>query len=115
MPLTILKKRTDFLQAASSGVFEKSSSLVVQLFVTDQPSRFGFTASRRFSKKAVNRNRAKRRMKAIASSISSIFTKHDWVLIARTRILTASFPHLCQETERLMKACLEKKNNGSIV
>jgi len=64
----------------------------------------GFTASRKVGG-AVERNRAKRRLRAVAAAVLPLLgrDKHDYVLIAKSATLTRPFPAL---TEDLSKAVM---------
>lgn len=63
-----------------------------------QDARIGFTASRKVGG-AVSRNRAKRRLRAAASAImpGRVMAGHDYVLIARSSVLTCVFANLLAE------------------
>ena len=86
--LTRLKTRGDFLRVAASRVRAARPGLVLQ--AAPQPRdrrdafRVGYTASRRVGG-AVQRNRAKRRLRAVAAAILPHCGKPgmDYVLIAR--------------------------------
>lgn len=60
--------------------------------------RVGFTATRRLGN-AVMRNRAKRRLRAMAAQILPVagHAGHDYVLIARQSCLRAPYETLCQD------------------
>ncbi len=107
-----LKKRRDFL-AASKSSKAVTNSLILQERRRDDDSlliRVGFTASKKVGN-AVLRNRAKRRMRALAQEIIVKNGKrgHDYVLIARKNATTES-PYdalqrdLIKGLERLNKA-----------
>ena len=97
-----LRKRTDFLRVARSGRKWVTPGLVLQADPgaeqrgeVDSASdiRFGLTASRKVGK-AVLRNRARRRLRALAREILPRAGKPgcDYVLIARAATVTR--PHM---------------------
>ena len=65
----------------------------------------GFTASRKVGG-AVERNRAKRRLRAAADSILPLLGRrgHDYVLIAKTATLTRPFPALVEDLSKAVAA-----------
>lgn len=71
MALTRLKKRADFLRVAKTKTVAKTSTMLIQCSPIFNPLdqknglKVGFTASRRVGN-AVKRNRAKRRLRALA-------------------------------------------------
>ena len=85
MGLDIIPKRRDFLAAAKASRLAKPG-VVVQMRNRhdDAPPRLGITASRKVGN-AVQRNRAKRRLRALGQALLSQHGKqgHDYVLIAR--------------------------------
>ncbi|MEW6089331.1 ribonuclease P protein component [Parvibaculum sp.] len=91
-----LRKRKDFL-AAARGRKRAERGLVLQAnFRNDEnPPRVGFTVTRKVGC-AVERNRAKRRLRAAASEVLSLLAKdgYDYVLIGRQDTLTRRWPDL---------------------
>ena len=89
-----LKKRRDFL-AANQGRRAHTSAFVLLMRdrEDEQPPRVGYTCSKKVGN-AVARNRAKRRLRALARDIIGTRGKsgHDYVLIGR-RDTTARTPY----------------------
>lgn len=85
-PLLTLQKRADFLRAASARR-QGTGGFLLQARARDDGSaqvRIGFTASKKIGN-AVLRNRAKRRLRALAREILPPLAKPGWdyVLVAR--------------------------------
>ena len=112
MKIKTLKKRKDFVLSNKFGQKSFNKNFILQKFSpTDQNNldiMFGFTATKKIGN-AVNRNRAKRRMRALIS----IFLKEKaywfddtstYILIAKKSLIKASFLNLKDE----MKECLDK-------
>jgi ribonuclease P protein component len=91
-----LKKRRDFL-AAAKGQKTARRAFVLEARRRDdsgQP-RVGFTVSKRIAKKAVERNRIRRRLKeAVRLAEENACTGYDYVLVGRTKTLTEPFSDL---------------------
>ena len=95
-PIGRLKKRPEFLKVASSGKKCVMPGLILQASkrqnaeAEDAP-RLGLTASRKVGT-AVARNRARRRLKAVAEKVlKKAMGGHDYVLVARKS--TVDRPH----------------------
>lgn len=106
-----LKKRSDFQRVQKQGQAVKMPALVfLYAPASTQGNRIGFTATRRSIGNAVQRNRAKRRMRALAQSVFANATPPagqpaDGVLIARRFVLQRDFHKMRRE----LKEALEKK------
>lgn len=92
-----LKKRRDFL-AAAGGRKTVRNGFVLQTRrrADDGPARFGFTVTKKTARKAVQRNRIRRRLKEAVRLLPSelIDDGYDHVLIGRRGILSENFAHL---------------------
>ena len=101
---TILKRR-DFLAAAASGNKCVMPGVVVQTRDRgdDDLPRFGVTASKKVGA-AVQRNRAKRRLRALATPLLSAHGQqgHDYVLIARYNTVGLAWEKLDAEFMRFI-------------
>ena len=112
MKLVTLKKRRDFVLSNKHGQKTFTKNFILQEYcnpnMLDQGLIFGFTATKRIGN-AVKRNRAKRRMRALISSLlkedNILFKeKYSYVLIAKQSILKASF----FEMHNQLKQCLSR-------
>lgn len=112
-----LKKRRDFLRARKEGLSAASSSLVIQTnkqsdLEEKDMARIGFTVSKHIDKRAVRRNRVKRRLRAAAQDVLGHKARpgHDYVIIARKRALTGSYDQLKNDIERCLRHICNKKS-----
>ncbi len=110
-----LKKRQDFLHAAQHGRKWITKSFVIQ--IVDSPSleisQIGFTASKKQVGNAVERNRAKRRLRSLVDHHKTLISKqppHKIVLIARKEILTIPFDALVKDFSWAWRRLFEKKS-----
>ena len=109
--LFTIKKRATFVHIRDNGVFIRSNNLNVQKLINqdlDNKIGIGYTATKKIGN-AVKRNRAKRRMRALISSLlkqdNILFKeKYSYVLIAKQSILKASF----FEMHNQLKQCLSR-------
>lgn len=88
-----LKKRAEFLACAASGLKCGTKGLVLQARPRpDSALAFGLTASKRVGN-AVCRNRAKRRLRALAHEVLPKQAQDgaDYVLIAKTETISRDF------------------------
>lgn len=65
-------------------------------------NRFGIVVSKKISKKAVNRNKIKRRLKEIIRQIN-IKSGFDIVIVAKPEILDKKYQEIKDELEELLK------------
>jgi len=116
MQLIRLKKRKDFLRIAQANNKYILPGLVLQVAKTDiqdaDAIRIGFTVSKKVGC-AVERNRAKRRLRALSTEIFSKKDKckgYDFVIIGRSATVKRSFDKLRADMEialkKFIKECL---------
>ena len=105
-PLTQLVKRADFLRMNSTPYKHHATGFVLLARPQDQKleisaPRIGYTASRKVGG-AVQRNRAKRRLRALVAEIMAPKAAKGWdfVLIAREVTVTRSWNDLRSDLER---------------
>lgn len=107
-----LKNRSDFLRAAR-GVRRVSPGVTLEVCPSAVPNsghlRVGFTASRKIGM-AVERNRARRRLKAAAAQLLPLYglPGNDYVLVARRETLTRPFAELLTDMGAALKAAHQK-------
>jgi ribonuclease P protein component len=100
-----LRQRADFL-AAATGRKAPAAGFVLQARPRgdERPPRMGFTVSKKVGT-AVERNRVRRRLKALVRHAASggIPAGHDYVMIGRRNALTIPFPRLIQDLETALR------------
>lgn len=115
--MTRIKKRADFLRVAAARRKWAAEGLVLQVGRSkggDEGIRVGYTASRRVGG-AVERNRAKRRLRAAVARVmpGAAQSGHDYVLIARAATLTRPFDALLHDLETALKRVANRGASGS--
>lgn len=109
-PVGRLKRRQDFLRVAGGRRKWAAPGLVLQARKTHVEKsgecgiRVGFTATRRIGG-AVERNRARRRLRAVAAAVlpERAACGHDYVVIARLGTLTRPFASLVRDLETALE------------
>ena len=106
-----LKRRHEFLRVAAARHKWAVPGLVLQARRHDSAGesnegrfRIGFTVSRKVGG-AVQRNRARRRLKAAAAEVMPRHARmgHDFVLIGRRATLKRAFPALIEDLEAALR------------
>ena len=112
-----LKQRRDFLRVAAKGRKAARDGLVLQGAPTPAAeagsARIGFTTSRKVGN-AVARNRAKRRLRAVADLVlrGQAQTGHDYVLIGRKATLERDFAALCSDCRQALRRLKLARDGG---
>jgi ribonuclease P protein component len=111
--LVTLKTRADFLRVAASGLRAVTAGLVLQAAASRSSGeaviRIGFTATRKLGG-AVTRNRAKRRLRAVAAAVLAErgrpgmdYPGMDYVLIARAGTAGRPYSALVGDLETALR------------
>jgi ribonuclease P protein component len=106
-----LKERSDFLLVQNKGRKWTAKGMTVFQYPNENKGRrVGFTVTKRLFKKAVDRNRAKRRLRAVAAEILPVHgpDNTDFVLLARADTPTRLFLDLKKD----LNWCLSKLKDG---
>lgn len=99
-----LKKRREFLRAASGGRKYVTPGLILQVYrsigAETGNARVGFTVSRKVGG-AVDRNRARRRLRAVAEEVltKQALLGRDYVLIGRSATVNRPYAALVRDLE----------------
>ncbi len=116
--ISVLKKRSEFLAVAAHRQKWVTPAFILQVAPRPKESKeeggapvpapmvgYGLTASKKMIGKAVQRNRARRRLRALAVGVlpSCARTDMNYVFIARGDILTISFDVLRRDLEKALK------------
>jgi ribonuclease P protein component len=101
-PLEHLLKRSEFLAVAKAGKRYVTPAFIIQAYPRESAGslRYGVVATRKIGG-SVERNRAKRRLRALAKAVLLIHGHKgfDYVFIARDDILTRNFALMGQDLE----------------
>jgi ribonuclease P protein component len=119
-----LQRRTQFLRVAAAKRKWAAPGLVLQVAatevlppssddVTGQPLLVGFTCSKKVGN-AVARNRARRRLRAVAEQVLPVFgvPGHDYVLIGRLETLHRPYALLLQDLQTALKRVGARRDDG---
>lgn len=103
-----LKKRSEFTRVHKSGrSFVTPAFILLYLPEATKDIRIGYTTSKKVGH-SPSRSRARRRMRALTDQFIRLnpdqkYGAGDYVLIARTAILSASYDDLCTYIERALR------------
>ena len=104
-----LTQRQEFLKVAASRRRWVAQGLILQVAESPGPEpnavfRLGFTASRKVGG-AVERNRARRRLKAAAAAVMTVHAARgmDYVLVARAETVRRPYAGLLADLERALR------------
>jgi len=110
-----LKKRRDFL-AAAKGHKAARRAFVLEARMREDggPARFGFTVSKRTAKKAVERNRIRRRLKEAVrmQAAAHACAGHDYVLVGRRGALGEPFADIMAALAEALKAAAARRRTA---
>ena len=113
-----LKKRSDFLGLQKAQESWATKTIIIQRKKNElESNRFGFTVSKRISKRAVDRNLIKRRFRAIVNELTpaKFGSSYDYVVIARNDALTRPYQDLIGDVAYALKKInskFEKQNEA---
>ena len=111
--IRILKKREDFLRVRGTGRKWVSPTIVVEAAPPQKGEgvhAFGITVTKKTSKLAVERNRIKRRLRAVAYEVLSEAKPCDVVLVGRLAALDAPYDKLVKDARWCLKRLGYVKN-----
>jgi ribonuclease P protein component len=98
-----LRKGSEFDTVYQKGTVVSGPLLVLRYLQNGEgPARWGFAVGKRISKKAVDRNRVRRRLREAARQLR-IVPGHDIVVTARGRALESSFGDLQSALEAAVR------------
>lgn len=98
-----LRKGTEFDNAYSKGIAVGGPLLVVRHSPNGlDTTRWGFAVGKRLAKRATDRNRTKRRVRACAEQLR-VIPGIDIVVTARNGAIEAPYSDLCRALERTMR------------
>lgn len=107
-----LKERSDFLRVGKAGHKWVSPTVIVQIAPAGGDIKsFGITITKKSLKKAVDRNRVKRRLRAAAAEVlpARLPGDMDCVLIGRPATLSADYQAILKD----LRWCLKRLGQGA--
>ena len=98
-----LRRRADFEQVFDSGQLVRGRSLAVRVLERGQgAARVGFAIGKRLDKRAVVRNRARRRLQEALRPLP-LRDGYDLVVLGRRSALSVSFGALREDAEAVLR------------
>ncbi len=92
-----VKKEGSLYQADSFGILVRKGA-------EDRPSRFAFIVSTKISKTAVDRNKAKRRLReAVRQNIEKVVNGYDVIFLAKKKTLERRSEEITSEVEKVFR------------
>ncbi|MDO4582392.1 MAG: ribonuclease P protein component [Bacillota bacterium] len=100
-----LRRRNDFRRIYARGASRAYASFIIYRYPSrSSVPRIGVSASKKLGG-AVQRNRGKRRMRAVCGELLELFSPgYDYVFILRGAILTAPYAQLREQTTQAILA-----------
>lgn len=105
--ISTLKKRDEFVALSKKGQHIVAKGLILQalpIIGEENGIKLGFTITKKVSKKAVERNRIKRRLREVAREVMQDFAKrgyiktnYDYVIVGRRAALDRPFADLLKD------------------
>ncbi len=112
-----LQKRSNFLRVQHAGKKWVSKSLILQVAgnETSDEIRFGLTVTKKVDKRAVVRNRIRRRLRALACDVLPLHAAdgRDYVLIGRRETLDKPYDEMVKDLKWCLKRLESRKDKDA--
>lgn len=98
-----LRRRADFEQVFASGTFVGGRAVALRVLARGEgPTRIGFAVGKRLDKRAVIRNRVRRRLREVLRRLE-LRDGYDVVVLARRPALTNRVPALREDVAKVCR------------